>query len=87
MASRQVRATGKDTNKNITKLCNAGQDWSPRAKAEAISDIENGAHSYYVSWPDGKTTSVTVVNGQNGKYLRTQRDGSTKNNLEDLPDC
>jgi len=87
MASRQVRKTGKNDDKDITRLCNAGETWSPRSKAEAIGDIESKTHSYFVSWPDGKTTDITVVNGKNGKYLRTQKDGSTRNNLEDLDDC
>lgn len=87
MAARQVRKTGKNKDKDITKLCNDSESWSPRSKADAISDIDAGTHRYYVSWPDGKTTDVTVVKGANGKYLRTQRDGSSGNNLEDLEDC
>ena len=87
MATRYVTKTGKDKDGDITKLCNAGEGWSPRMKADAISDIENGTHSYFVSWTDNQTTKITVVNGTTGKYLRTQRDGSTKNNLDDLPDC
>lgn len=87
MATRCVNKSGKDKDGDITKLCNSGESWSPRYKADAISDIENGTHSYYVSWTDGQTTQVKVVNGASGKYLRTQRDGSTKNNLDDLLDC
>lgn len=87
MATRYVNKSGKDKDGDITKLCNAGQTWSPRLKADAIYDIENKIHDYYVSWTDGQTTLIKVVNGATGKYLRTQRDGSTKNNLDDLPDC
>ncbi len=87
MATRYVVKSGKDKDGDITKLCNAGEAWSPRLKADAISDIENGTHSYYVSWNDGQTTRINVVKGVTGKYLRTQRDGSTKNNLDDLQDC
>ncbi|ALR23131.1 MULTISPECIES: DUF3892 domain-containing protein [Sphingomonadaceae] len=87
MAKRYVNKTGKDRDGDITKLCNAGQSWSPRFKADAIRDIENGDHQYYVSWTDGQETPITVVNGPSGKYLRTRRDGSTKNNLDDLLDC
>lgn len=87
MATRYVMKTGKDKDGDITKLCHAGESWSPRQKADAISDIENKNHEYYVSWTDGQKTPVTVVNGSTGKYLRTRRDGSTKNNLDDLPDC
>ena len=87
MTRRAVYRTGKDSDGDITKLCNHGQHWSPRLRAGAISDIESGAHQYYVPWPDGTTTEIRVVNGTNGKYLRTDKDGTTKNNLGDLPDC
>lgn len=87
MTRRAVYRTGKDSDGDITKLCNSGQYWSPRLKAGAISDIESGAHQYYVPWSDGTTTEIRVVNGTNGKYLRTDKDGATKNNLGDLPDC
>ncbi len=87
MAARQVRQTRKDKDREITALCNPGQDWSPRLKANAISDIDTGLHTYYVSWPDGARTDVRVVNGPKGKYLRTDRDNTARNNLDDLPDC
>lgn len=87
MADRAVYATGKDQDGDITALCNAGQSWSPRKKADAIYDIEYGLHRYHVPWSDGTQTSIKVVNGASGKYLRTDKDGTTKNNLDDLPDC
>lgn len=86
MADRPVRKTGKDKDGDITSLCNTGSDWSPRSKKDAIYDIENKVHTYYVPWTSGRT-EITVVNGGTGKYLRTVRDGSTGNNLDELPDC
>lgn len=86
MADRAVRRTGKDRDGDITSLCNPGDHWSPRAKAHAINDIEMGIHTYYVPWKSGRT-EIRVVNGPNGKYLRTDRDQTEKNNLDDLPDC
>jgi hypothetical protein len=87
MAERFVTASGKDRDGDITRLCKAGEFWSPRSKVDAINDIDGRTHSYAVIWPDGKRTPVTVVNGSTGKYLRTDRDGTTHNNLRDLPDC
>ena len=87
MADRQVRQTRKDKDGDITALCNPGEYWSPRLKAGAISDIETGVHTYYVLWSRGTRTEIRVVNGPNGKYLRTDRDGTPRNNLDDLPDC
>ena len=60
--------------------------WSPQSKADAISDIENRIHTYYVL-RDAKRTDIHVVDGPNGKYLRTDPDSTSTNNLDDLPDC
>jgi len=87
MADRQVTATGKDKDGNITKLCKAGEAWSPRQKADAIRDIENGLHTYFVQKPGTSRVDITVVNGTTGKYLRSTADKSSKNNLDNLPDC
>jgi hypothetical protein len=86
MAEREVTRTRKDTSGDITALCNPNASWSPRLKADAIRDIDSGDHTYYVSWPE-KRTQIRVVDGPKGKYLRTDRDSTTRNNLDDLPDC
>ncbi len=39
MAKRQVTQTQKDTDGDITALCNPEASWSPRKKADAINDI------------------------------------------------
>jgi hypothetical protein len=87
MADRQVTASGKDKDGDITKLCKAGETWSPRPKADAIRDIENGLHTYFVHQAGTTRVNVTVVNGATGKYLRSTADKSSKNNLDNLPDC
>ena len=86
MSNRRVTRTGKDQDGDITKLCNPGQIWSPRAKAGAISDIENETHSYYVQ-TGASRADVHVVDGQTGKYLRSDPDSTSSNNLDNLPDC
>jgi len=89
MTDRQVKRSRKDLGGDITALCNPGEFWSPRSKDHVISDIESRAHTYTVIWPagTGKPTPVRVVNGPKGKYLRSDRDDTTKNNLDELPDC
>ena len=87
MADRQVTHTGKDREGDITKLCTPGTLWSPRQKRDAINDIETRLHTYFVRWTDGVRTEIRVVNGSTGKYLRTDHDNTTRNNLDDLPDC
>lgn len=86
MADRAVRKTRKDRDGDITALCDGGVSWSPRLKEDAISDIENHIHTYHVPWTDGRT-EIRVVQGPDGKYLRTDRDQTSRNNLDDLPDC
>lgn len=86
MADRQVTRSGKDADGDITALCNPGQSWSPRRKANAISDIDSGLHGYHVV-TNGKRVEVRVVNGPRGKYLRTDPDTTPRNNLDDLLDC
>ena len=46
MADRQVKQTRKDSDGDITALCNSGKSWSPRSKANAIRDIETETHTY-----------------------------------------
>ena len=87
MAKRYVRQTGKDKDGDITRLCNSGEFWSPRSKADAIQDSESGTHEYWVNWANYPETKIRVVTGTRGKYLRTDRDQTSKNNLDDLPDC
>lgn len=87
MAKRKVTKSRKDQSGDITALCASGEPWSPRIKADAIRDIESGLHNYYVEWPTGTKTEVKVVNGSSGKYLRTDKDTTTRNNLDDLPNC
>jgi len=87
MAKRYVAETGKDRDGDITNLCLPSAVWSPRQKADAISDIEAGLHEYWVNWTSSAETRIRVVTGPNGKYLRTDRDATTRNNLDDLPDC
>lgn len=87
MGKRYVRATGKNSQGDITRLCNSGEFWSPKSKADAISDIESGLHEYWVNWANSPETKIRVVNAPSGKYLRTDRDSTSRNNLDDLLDC
>lgn len=86
MSDRAVRQTGKDRYGNIISLADSGEAWSPRPSADAIRDIETGTHTYHVPWNSGRT-EIRVVSGASGKYLRTDRDNTAANNLDDLPDA
>lgn len=86
MADRRVTRSGKNRDGDITSLCKPGELWSPRNKAEAISDIENRIHRYYVN-EAGYESDVIVATRNGTKFLRTVADKSSKNNLDNLPNC
>jgi hypothetical protein len=83
---RRVRKTGKDKDGNIISLCNAGEHWSPRGKADAIRDIDSGNYKYYVEEQTPRAY-VRVVREGAKVYLRTTADKTSKNNLDNLPNC
>ena len=52
----------------------------------AILEIEENIHRYFVN-VDNKEIDIHVVNDLlKNKYLRTDPDKTTSNNLDDLPD-
>jgi len=84
MADRLVTGTGKDDSGDITSLCGT---WGNQSKALAILEIEIGTHRYYTSGPGSSEVDVKVVDGENGKYLRTEPDLSKADKLQSLPEC
>lgn len=84
MTDRSVTRATHDNNGNITALGNPGHSWSPRSPRDVIGDIEGRTHAYHVPWKSGRT-EIHVVNGPSGKYLRTDRDNTSRNNLDELP--
>lgn len=83
MTNHSVTHTRKDRAGDILAI-GVKDSWS-LDKATAIRRIEAGTEGYYVPWPEGSTW-IRVVNGATGKYLRTDRDSTSRNNLDDLPD-
>ena len=84
MTDRKVTGTGKDADGDITSLCGS---WGAVGKTAAIIEIEAGLNRYYVGGASGSPVDVIVVNGDTGKYLRTDPDRSVADNLGELPDC
>ena len=63
-----------------------GKRWTLSQK-EAITAIENGTYSFYVS-VGGRSVDVIVrLSPFDNKYLTTTADGSEPNNLLSLPEC
>ena len=87
MADREVTQSRKDVDGDILALCNPAAPWSPRGKDDAINDIEDGLHAYFVNVRGVERVDIHVVRGPTGKYLRTDPDRTSDNNLDDLPNC
>lgn len=88
MASwRQITCINKsnrtDPHDRITHV--GGSGWKV-TQPQAISDINNGTWSYYVS-VSGQSVEVIVAERNGNKYLKTKNDGEQPNNLLSLPEC
>ncbi len=87
MANREVKRTRKNKDGDIVALCNSSELWSTKFKSMAILEIEEKIHRYFVK-VDNEEVDIHVVNDRlKGKYLRTDPNQTTNNNLYDLPDC
>ncbi len=80
---RRVRSVKRDKRGNIVALCNPGAAWSPRRKAEVIRDILDNKTSYYVQEHE-RRSYVRVLEGET---LRTTRDTTSENSLENLSEA
>lgn len=87
MADVQVRCINKrDRNsrhEGITHL--GGESWK-WTRDQVIQSIEAKTNTFYTR-VGGNRSDVGVVNGQNGKYLRTYADGQWNDNLLALMEC
>ncbi len=88
MASLQVtcirkRGSHYDPHERIQGI--GGTGWY-HTEDQAISNIEQGTNSYYVS-AGGRTVRVIVAVHHGRKYLKTEADGYSPDNLLALPEC
>ncbi|MDN5201267.1 DUF3892 domain-containing protein [Fulvivirgaceae bacterium BMA10] len=88
MARRQIKCTTKNLSREVTHV--GGQDTYGTSfyevERDAVYHIENNIHSYFTR-VDGREAEVLVVTINGVKHLRTSSDGTTRNNLSQLPDC
>ncbi len=87
MADAQVTCINKqprdNTHEGITHLGGAGWKWT---RADVIVSIEAKTNTFFTK-VDGNRAEIGVVNGANGKYVRTYADGKWNDNLLALPEC
>lgn len=87
MADVQVKCINKqsrnDPHEGITHLGGDGWKWT---RQQVITSIEEKTNSFF-TLVKGNHANVGVVNGPNGKFLRTYADGKWNDNLLALPEC
>lgn len=87
MADVQVTCINKQprdsTHEGITHLGGSGWHWT---RKQVIDSIEAKTNTFY-TYVAGNRGNIGVVNGSNGKYLRTYADGKWNDNLLSLPEC
>lgn len=75
------------THEHITRLVYYDpakeENWNIKLSA-AIKNIEDGKSIFFVH-EGGRSINLSVVDGKNAKYLRTNADGTTRDNLLSLP--
>ena len=87
MADVQVTCINKQphnsTHEGITHLGGSGWRWT---RSQVIQSIEAKTNTFYTK-VGGNRAEIGVVNGPNGKYVRTYADGKWNDNLLALPEC
>ncbi len=83
----QVKCINKQPRHNpfegITHLGGDGWKWT---RDQVIQSIENRSNTFY-TMVNGNYANIEVINGPNGKYLRTVADGRANDNLLSLYEC
>lgn len=87
MSDVQVKCINKQPRNNpyegITYLGGDGWKWT---RQQVIASIEEKSNTFY-TLVRGNRGDIGVVDGPNGKYLRTYADGQWNDNLLSLPEC
>lgn len=84
---RQVTCINKTNRYNPYERIQAiGGSWGKETQPTAVSQIEKGTHSYYVKVGLSDANVIVAIHNGN-KYLKTNRDTTTVDNLLSLPEC
>ncbi len=87
MADVQIKCINKrDRNSTHEGITHLGTGTQTYTRQQVIAWIEARDHTFY-TLVNGNRGDIGVVNGTNGKYLRTYADGKWNDNLLSLPEC
>lgn len=78
-----TKADRDSKHEGITHLGGPNWYWT---RSQVIASIEAKTNTFH-TLVDGNRGDIGVVNGPNGKYLRTYADGRWNDNLLSLPSC
>ena len=87
MANRQVTNAHRDAQGDILGVCwKYGNGLAYTTRADVIADIESRTNGYVVE--EEAPAVWVVVRTHNGvKYIATEADQISRNNLDNLPPC
>lgn len=77
----------QDPNESITHVGGYGNGPWKLTLQDAIGRIERREWQFYVNVSGKEANVVVSVSRAGNKYLRTESDNSTTNNLLSLPEC
>lgn len=87
MADSRVTCINKqprnDPYEGITHLGGPGWKWT---RQKVIESIEAGTNTFF-TMTNGQRANIGVVDGPNGKYVRTYANNKWNDNLLSLPEC
>ncbi len=84
---REIKCIKKGTgNEPYQRIQKVGGTWGSSTVEEAVKAIESKTYEYYVT-VKGSSVKVKVATKNGHKYLITESDTTTTNNLLSLPNC
>ncbi len=87
MADVQVTCINKQPRiSSYEAITYLGNDTGKWTRQQVIEWIESRSNTFY-TLVGGRRADIAVVQGANGKYVRTHADGQWNDNLLSLPEC